>query len=135
MKITIGIHRDERLEKMYLPIYTLVKNNKWSGPAIGATAALGGGLISPISGAVIDLLASFSGIGEERPHWSKASVFFFLAAISLLFPGSHFPDLLEKKTRRFRLSETRAAAQNIKPDSISLTLENTENLNLITGEN
>ena len=113
MKITIKVHHDEILEKKYLPVYLLIKKNKWHWQGIGAGMALGGGLSCPIIGAGLDLLVSYTRLGYERPALHKISIIFYVMTVPLLMLGSHFIDLLEKKALDLSPVEANSINQTI----------------------
>lgn len=113
MKIIIKLHRDEILEEHYLPVYLLIKKNKWRWPSIGAAMTLGGGLLAPIIGAVLNLLASYARPGYERPILFKASTICYVLTVPLLMLGAHFLDLLEQKAIELAASEANPIEQTI----------------------
>ena len=98
MKITIKVHRDEILEEHYLPVFLLIKKYKWRWQSVGAGVALGGGLLSPIIGVILNLLVSYTRLGYERQVLSKVSTVCYVITVPLLLLGAHFLDLLEQKT-------------------------------------
>ena len=105
MKITIKVHRDEILKEHYLPVYLLIKKYKWRWQSVGASLALGGGLLSPIIGVILDLLISYTRLGYEKPALSKVSAVCYVITIPLLFLGAHFLDLLEQKAVELPVTE------------------------------
>ena len=113
MKITIKVHRDRGLEEQYLPVYRLLKVNNARWQAIGAGVCLGGGLLSPIFGLVLNILYSFTRLGFQHPALYKISMIFYGLTIPLLIIGAHFLDLLEKKVSEARSPETGDANQSI----------------------
>ena len=118
VKITITVHRDEFLEKQYLPVYRLIKNNKWRWQAVGAVLACGGGLLSPLVGLVLDLLGSWAGSDVEKASFAHWSIVFYFISIPLFILGAHFLDLLDKKLREIQA----AKADPVKPAIGNLAL-------------
>jgi hypothetical protein len=102
VKITIKIHRDEIWEGLYLPFYLLFKKHSWRWAAVGAGLALSAGFLCPLSGAVLDLLVTYTRLGYERGALSRISTFLYVITVPLLLLGSHFLDLLEKKALESR---------------------------------
>ncbi len=96
VKITVKVHRDEFLEKQYLPVFRLIKNNKWRWQAVGAVLASAAGLLSPLIALVLNLLASYTRLIYEKPFLSKLSTVLYVIAVPLLLLGAHFLDLLDK---------------------------------------
>jgi hypothetical protein len=131
VKITIKVHRDEILEKKYLPVYLLIKKNRWSWQSVGAGMALGGGLLSPTLGIVLNLLYSYTRLGYERPALYKISMGFYMMTVPLLMLGAHFLDLLEKKAVELRATETNFVKQTIRPMELQTKAEECSKL----GEN
>jgi hypothetical protein len=113
VKITIKVHRDEILEEQYLPVYLLIKKYKWRWQSIGAAITLGGGLLAPIVGTGLNLLASCTRLGYERPILFKASTVCYVITIPLLMLGAHFLDLLEQKAIELAVSEANPLEQTI----------------------
>jgi hypothetical protein len=111
VKITIKVHHQEILQEHYLPVYLLFKKNRWCWQSIGAGMALGGGLLSPITGAVLNLLVSYTRLGYERPALSQVSTACYVITIPLLLLGAHFLDLLEQKVLNLPVGE----ASSIEP--------------------
>jgi hypothetical protein len=105
VKITIKFNRDEILEEQYLPVYLLIKKNKWRWQSVGAGMTLSGGFLSPVIGAVLNLLVSYTRLGYERPILFKVSTAFYVIAIPLLLLGAHFLDMLEQKTVELPVNE------------------------------
>ena len=95
MKITIKVHRDEVLEEQYLPVYRLIKKNRWRWPAVAASLSLGLGILSPLAGVVLNLLVSYTRLGSEKPFLHKLSIIFYVVSVPLLMIGAHFLDLLD----------------------------------------
>jgi hypothetical protein len=105
VKIIIKIHRDEIWEGLYLPFYLLFKKSSWRWEAVGAGLTLGGGVLSPLGGAILDLLVSYTRLGFERAALNRVSTFLYIITVPLLLLGSHFLDLLEKKALESRYRE------------------------------
>ena len=95
MKIIIKVHRDEVLERQYLPVYRLIKNNRWRWQAVGASLSLSGGILSPLAGIALNLLVSYTRLSSERPFLYKLSIIFYIVSVPLLMLGAHFLDLLD----------------------------------------
>lgn len=96
VKITIKVHRDEFLERQYLALYRLIRNNKWRWQAVGAVAACGGGLLLPIGALLLNFLATYTRLSYEKPILSKASTVMYIVTVPLLLLGAHFLDLLDR---------------------------------------
>ena len=111
VKITIKIHRDEILEEHYLPVYFLIKKNKWRWESVGASLTLGGGFLSPTIGIVLNILYSYTRLSYERPALYKISMIGYMLTVPLLMLGSHFLDLLEKKSVELRRIEKNTVNQ------------------------
>ena len=113
MKITIKVQRDEILKEYYLPVYFLIKKNKWRWETVGASLALGGGFLLPIIGVILNLLVSYTRLGYEKPALDKASTACYVMTVPLLLLGAHFLDLLEKKAVALPAGQANSREQTI----------------------
>jgi len=113
VKITIKVQRDEILEEQYLPVYFLIKKNKWRWETVGASLALVGGFLLPIIGVILNLLVSYTRLGHERPALYKVSTACYAVTVPLLLLGAHFLDLLEKKAVELPAGQESSIEQSI----------------------
>jgi hypothetical protein len=114
VKITIRIHRDKVWEELYLPIYLLIKKYKWGWQTIGAIVSLVSGILSPLIGAILDLIVSYTSFNYGKAILYKICILLYIVTIPLLMLGSHFLDLLEKKDREICFSEEYSQDRRIK---------------------
>jgi hypothetical protein len=96
VKITIKVHRDEFLERQYLALYRLIRNNKWRWQAVSAVLACGGGLLLPLVALTLNFLATFTRLSYEKPLFAKASTVMYILTVPSLLLGAHFLDLLDR---------------------------------------
>lgn len=85
-------------EDPFLSIYLLIKNHKWKWQSVGAFAALGGGIFSPLIGLLLDAVVWLAPAVRLRLPLSKISIAFYVLTFPLLALGSHCADLLEDKS-------------------------------------
>lgn len=79
-------------------IYLLIKENKRKWQSLLALIALSGGILSPVIGAVLNLIVWFITVSHLRTLLNETSMVFYVLALPLLALGSHCLDLLEKKS-------------------------------------
>lgn len=82
---------------LYPRISFLIKKHQWQWESIAASFGLGGGILSMIVGVVCDVSVRVSTSQNSIVILSKVSVFAFFLCLPLLFLGSHYLDLLERK--------------------------------------
>jgi hypothetical protein len=87
-----------KFEDPFLRIPILIKKHEWEWQSVGAIAAFGGGLLSPMIGILLDLIASVTRTNFLRLPLSKISIVFYVLTFPLLALGSHCLDLLEKNS-------------------------------------
>ena len=98
MNKTYTLREDEIGGGLYRRIYLLVRKNRWTRQAIGATTGLAGGMLSIILGALLwAVVVSLPAPGSFRSFLNVLEIVLFALSLPLLALGASCLDLLEKK--------------------------------------
>lgn len=92
------IRYQAKFEDPYSRISFLIEKHRWEWQSVGAAAALGGGLLSPLIGILLDFIGWITRMNFLRLPLTKISIVFYVLTFPLLALGSHCLDLLEKKS-------------------------------------
>lgn len=94
---SVKTKEDEIWEGLYPRIPLLIRKNKWSWETFGAAFGLGGGILSFMVAAALQIIVLFPTADVKVLLLERISFICFIIFLPLMLLGAHFLDLIEEK--------------------------------------